>query len=117
MNSLNQMTTSKLHLEIIDKQRQELFERLAPYTADFYLSGGTALALQLGHRKSFYFDFFSKGPVESNLLEKLSKVCAVRTVSIDTPDDLTFLQKIKLNVLFYSILFLFLLIFWRLKTK
>lgn len=25
----------------------------------FYLAGGTALALQLGHRKSFDLDFFS----------------------------------------------------------
>ena len=29
-----------------------------PFTERFYLGGGTALALQLGHRKSFDLDFF-----------------------------------------------------------
>ncbi|MRS05116.1 hypothetical protein EG832_18175, partial [bacterium] len=30
------------------------------FTNRFYLAGGTAIALQLGHRRSVYFDFFSK---------------------------------------------------------
>lgn len=30
-----------------------------PFSARFYLGGGTALALRLGHRKSFDLDFFS----------------------------------------------------------
>jgi hypothetical protein len=33
---------------------------------DFYLAGGTGLALQIGHRKSMDFDFFSKNKFDTN---------------------------------------------------
>lgn len=40
----------------------------------FYLAGGTALALQLGHRKSIDLDFFSqKYPPHEQLLQALKK--------------------------------------------
>ncbi len=32
-------------------------------SADYYLAGGTALALQLGHRQSVDFDFFTQKPL------------------------------------------------------
>lgn len=39
----------------------------------FYLAGGTALALQLGHRKSNDLDFFSqKYPLQENLIKAIS---------------------------------------------
>ena len=41
---------------------------------DFYLAGGTGLALRLGHRKSDDLDFFSSRPfVAHDLLEALSR--------------------------------------------
>ena len=41
---------------------------------DFYLAGGTALALQLGHRKSIDLDFFSqKYPSQEQLIQALNK--------------------------------------------
>ncbi len=36
-----------------------------PELTHFYLSGGTALALQLGHRRSRDLDFFSQEPIET----------------------------------------------------
>jgi hypothetical protein len=41
---------------------RKLFEKLGqrPWLSDFYLAGGTALALQLGHRTSVDLDFFSE---------------------------------------------------------
>lgn len=43
------------------------------FQQDFYLAGGTALALQLGHRKSIDLDFFSTNfPKEQILLQNLS---------------------------------------------
>jgi hypothetical protein len=42
--------------------------------ADFFLVGGTALALQIGHRMSIDLDLFSKNPfVEDDLLTHLEK--------------------------------------------
>ena len=41
---------------------------------NFYLAGGTALALQLGHRKSIDLDFFSQNyPAQEQLLQSLEE--------------------------------------------
>ena len=50
--------TSKIHLEILDEKRQEVFLKLQPILKDFTLGGGTALALQIKQRQSFDFDFW-----------------------------------------------------------
>ena len=53
----------KLYTEIFPKQQQLLFDMLSKqdWITPFYLAGGTALALQLGHRQSIDFDFFTEG--------------------------------------------------------
>lgn len=48
-----------MHLDILDKPRQELLPKLEKFQG-FVLGGGTALALQLNHRESFDFDFLAK---------------------------------------------------------
>jgi hypothetical protein len=48
----------KLYFDILDQKRTDILPLLKPFKADFYLAGGTALALLLGHRDSFDFDFF-----------------------------------------------------------
>lgn len=50
-----------MHEHIMSKDRHDLLEKLkiSPFDS-FYLAGGTALALQLGHRWSEDLDFFSK---------------------------------------------------------
>lgn len=94
---------SSLHLEILDNKRQELLKKLLPYTKDFVLSGGTALALQLAHRKSFDFDFFSLSPIPKRFLEELSKDIKIENIVVDTSDELTFFTKdnIKITFLYY----------------
>lgn len=50
-----------MHPEVLSKGRSRLAEKLAGsnMTESFYLAGGTALALRLGHRMSEDLDFFS----------------------------------------------------------
>lgn len=99
---------SKLHLELLDKKRQEILQKLIPFTSGFVLGGGTALALQLTHRKSFDFDFFSSFPIQKNFLEKLSKAFAIENIVIDTSDELTFFAEgIKITFLYYPFKSLF----------
>ena len=52
--------TGELHLEILPEEQQRLLTLLSEETfiKDFYLAGDTGLALYLGHRQSFDFDFF-----------------------------------------------------------
>ncbi len=93
----------KLHPGLLDKKRLEVLQKLTPFTLDFVLGGGTALTLQLAHRKSFDFDFFSPSPISKKLLEKLSRVLPIENISINTPDELTFFttSKIKITFLYY----------------
>lgn len=60
-----------LRLETLTPEAKVLFPQLAVFSNDFYLAGGTALALQLGHRVSVDFDLFSPEPIKRTLLEKV----------------------------------------------
>lgn len=89
-----------LHLDLLDKKRQRLLQKLTPNLAGFVLSGGTALTLQLGHRRSFDFDFSSSSVIPKKLLEKLSKTIEIKNIVVDTPDELTFFTVDDIKVTF-----------------
>ena len=54
--------------EILDDERKKLLPKLAYFKDRFYLAGGTALALHLGHRDSEDFDFFSPDDFDDQFL-------------------------------------------------
>ncbi|MEW6061123.1 MAG: nucleotidyl transferase AbiEii/AbiGii toxin family protein [Bacteroidota bacterium] len=78
---------------ILTQQQQKVLELLAPIVREqqFYLAGGTALALMLEHRRSVDFDFFIGQPFEpSTILNRLPH-CEIRqqtrgtlTVALDS---------------------------------
>jgi hypothetical protein len=51
-----------MHPETIDQQTKHVFEKIKKLEIlkNFYLAGGTALAIECGHRKSIDLDFFSQ---------------------------------------------------------
>lgn len=53
---------------ILDKKRLDLLPLFKNFKKDFYLGGGTALALQIGHRDSIDFDFFKEGDLDTQQL-------------------------------------------------
>ncbi|MFH1413140.1 MAG: nucleotidyl transferase AbiEii/AbiGii toxin family protein [bacterium] len=53
---------------ILDKKRQSALLLLSNFKKTFYLAGGTGLALQLGHRDSIDFDFFSPKDINTKKL-------------------------------------------------
>ena len=59
----------RLHREALGRSQRSLLPRLAPLARQhgFYLAGGTALALQLGHRRSVDFDWFREDPIDDPL--------------------------------------------------
>lgn len=66
-----------MYPESINKKTQLVLEKIkkSGISKNFYLVGGTALAIQLGHRESIDLDFFSeKDFSNSKLKEELSKV-------------------------------------------
>ncbi len=62
-----------MHPEAITSEQKEILKKL-PIPSDFYLAGGTALALQIGHRISVDFDFFSSQRLPSDLLSRIQKL-------------------------------------------
>lgn len=61
-----------MHLEAITSERKKIFQGLKKFPK-FYLVGGTALALQIGHRISLDFDLFSKEDIPAVSLRKKVK--------------------------------------------
>ena len=94
---------SKLHLDILDDNRQKLLQKIVPLAGDFILGGGTALSLQIEHRISFDFDFFSQKEIHRSFIEKFSKQIKVKEIAVDSSDELTFFDSndVKLTFLFY----------------
>ena len=58
----------QLHLDILPPAQLKLWPLLKDVPKEFILYGGTAVALQLGHRISVDFDFFSNSPLNKNKL-------------------------------------------------
>lgn len=56
-------------LDILPESQRELWIELDAVPSDFVLYGGTALALQLGHRVSEDFDFFSSSGFDADRLQ------------------------------------------------
>lgn len=48
-----------MHHQILTEEQQELLPYLSNFKRTFYLVGGTAIALHIGHRRSLDFDLFS----------------------------------------------------------
>ncbi len=62
---------SKLYFEILNSKQQKVFAFLKEFSKLGVLGGGTALALQLKHRKSYDFDIFMAKSITKDLLSKI----------------------------------------------
>ena len=88
------------HLEILPEVQRWIYPRLQNLKKlGFVLYGGTALALQLGHRQSVDFDFFLHDPLdqkqlrdafplleEANLVTQLQDLENTQTFEISHPE-------------------------------
>ena len=63
-----------MHTEIFNPDQAALFPYMKSFNRSFYMAGGTAIALHLGHRRSIDFDLFTmsnlvKHRIKSKLLQ------------------------------------------------
>lgn len=92
-----------MHLEALNEQGKSILSQLGQFP-EFYLAGGTALALHLGHRISVDFDFFSNLKIERTLLAEIKRVCTdvPMNISVNNADELTvFMGDTKVTFLYY----------------
>jgi len=72
------------------------------FLQDFYLTGGTALSLQIGHRESQDLDFFAQEDFYSEELQReLEKLGNLESVELDRGTLNCFLDDVKLQFLQY----------------
>ena len=77
-----------IYKNVLSQKQIELLNKLKDILPDCYMAGGTALALQLGHRTSLDFDFYTRDHFEiENILasfQKSFKNIKVERVAKDT---------------------------------
>ena len=75
------------HLEAISAEQKRVVDEVGPFLQrrGLYLAGGTAVALQLGHRRSIDLDWFSPDAIEDPmaLAEEMRQEVPFETDSID----------------------------------
>ena len=62
-----------MHLEIFNEEQRQLFPLLSKFKNEFYMVGGTAIALHIGHRLSIDFDLFKQGKIQPKRITTLFK--------------------------------------------
>ena len=59
-----------MHLEILSKEQNDLLSLVSKFKREYYLVGGTAIALHIGHRESIDFDLFKLADLRKNDIYK-----------------------------------------------
>lgn len=59
-----------MYLDVLTREQTELLPFLSQFAKRYYLVGGTAVALQLGHRQSIDFDLFTTSTIQRVKLRK-----------------------------------------------
>jgi hypothetical protein len=79
-----------MHKEILTEEQVKLLPLIGKFASDFYLVGGTALALQLGHRRSIDFDFFSPNSFDNiKIKQRISRVATITKIHLDSEGEFT----------------------------
>ena len=53
---------------ILTENQLKILPLLEPFNEGYYLAGGTAIALHIGHRKSIDFDLFTAGRIKIEVM-------------------------------------------------
>ena len=59
-----------MHLNILSERQNELLSFISEFRRNYYLVGGTAIALYIGHRRSIDYDLFTEKKINKPLIKK-----------------------------------------------
>jgi hypothetical protein len=78
-----------MHLNILNKDQQELLPLLSKFKKEFYMVGGTSIALHIGHRMSIDFDLFKKGRIKPKaIINKFQEQNEILNVTLNIDGQL-----------------------------
>lgn len=92
------------YFEILSEGQKKALESLKNFSKYGILSGGTALALQLNHRKSYDLDIFTPKPISKRFLYQIKEHFKKIEILINTEDELSFifsLYNTKISFIYY----------------
>jgi len=92
-----------MHQEILTASQKKLLPYLKVFAKDFGLVGGTAIALQIGHRQSIDFDLFSSEEFDnSKLRQAVSSIGKINQVIKDEKNHYELVvDGVRLTFLYY----------------
>lgn len=91
-----------MHKEILTPEQLELIPLLKMANRNFGLAGGTAAALQIGHRRSIDFDLFSYQEFNNkNILKKVNRLAKISKILVNKTGELTFFSH-SVKITFYN---------------
>ncbi len=93
-----------MHTDVLPRNTKDVLDKLkkSGIVSNFYLTGGTALALQIGHRESEDLDFFCEtdfDPVE--IQRGLEKFGTLEGLAVESGTLNFFLDGVKIQLLHY----------------
>jgi len=62
-----------MHQEVLSPEQKKLLPFISEFSKQYYLVGGTAIALQIGHRRSIDFDLFTDKKIRAGSIKFLLK--------------------------------------------
>jgi len=81
-----------MHDEIISKEQLKLLPLINSFSDQFGLVGGTAIALQIGHRRSIDFDLFTTKDFDNDKIRQITRTTyQIQKTFIENPQELTIL--------------------------
>jgi hypothetical protein len=90
--------------DVLTPAARALFPLLSRFRTDFYLAGGTALALQIAHRVSIDFDLFCDRPIGRTLLSAAETEFAGKPLEVllnDSGELTIYVSGVKVTFLHY----------------
>lgn len=95
----------ELKLFILSESRKKILASFISWKNEFYLAGGTGLALQIGHRDSVDFDFFSNHSFDTDLMiQRLSELFDRKSLKVTQVEKntLSILLQLEIKISFMT---------------
>jgi len=92
-----------MHINILTENQHQLLKFISIFRKYFYLVGGTAIALHIGHRRSIDYDLFSSKKLNKTLISRnvLRQKYNKHTIFNDTDQIHFIINKVKITFFYF----------------